>query len=179
MQSRDTRYAGRPGLVCWSNGATITAPKNLTSWEGYKLTLEAPTPQTLAGTTYAFSSWSDGGARSRIDIVTGTAPSTYTAMPTATSVSCTITGTSGADNLSGTSRRQRHLRWWWERHHSSPGGNNIFKGEIGTDTLLGAAGDDTYGQDGPGGGSGKLPAMPWVLWLRWSRAPPREKGLTN
>jgi glucose/arabinose dehydrogenase len=148
----DTRPTGLGLLV---NGTNVTAPKPLTSWEGYKLTLEAPSPQTLAGTTYAFSSWSDGGARSH-DIVTGTAPSTYTAIYTPTSVSCTINGTSGADTLSGTSGDDVICGGSGNDTIRGLGGNDILKGEIGTDTLLGAAGDDTY-DGGPGGDAAEFP----------------------
>ena len=83
----DVTFDTQPtGLGLLVNGTTVNTSKTLTSWEGYKLTLEAPSPQTLAGTTYAFSSWSDGGAQSH-DIVTGTAPGTYTATYAATSAS--------------------------------------------------------------------------------------------
>ena len=45
---------------------------------GSKVTLEAPTPQRLGGSSYAFASWSDGGAQRHVVTVPGTAR-TYTA----------------------------------------------------------------------------------------------------
>jgi len=144
----DTRPTGLGALV---NGTTATAPKSLTSWEGYKLTLEAPSPQPLAGTTYTFSSWSDGGAQ-RHDIVTGTAPSTYTATYTATSVSCTINGTSRADSLSGTPGDDVICGGGGNDTIKGLGGNDVLKGEGGADKLFGGAGDDTVNsKDGVNG----------------------------
>ena len=48
------------GLSLQLNGTTFTAPRTFVSWEGYKLNVNAPSPQTLSGKTYVFSSWSDG-----------------------------------------------------------------------------------------------------------------------
>lgn len=62
------------GLQVRVNGATFTAPTTFTSWEGWSLALEAPSPQRK----FSFSSWSDGGARAHT-IVTPAAPRTYTA----------------------------------------------------------------------------------------------------
>ena len=76
----------------------MRTPRTLVSWEGYTLTVNAPSPQTLPGTTYAFSSWSDGKGQQHA-VVTGATPSAYTAAFKA----CTKTGTSGADVLDGTS----------------------------------------------------------------------------
>src|SRR6185295_15051310 len=45
---------------------------------GSKLSLTAPTPQSLGGTVYGFSSWSDGGAAGH-QIIAPAAPTTYTA----------------------------------------------------------------------------------------------------
>ena len=56
------------------NGTTFTGPSTFTSWEGWVLTLEAPTPQNKL----RFKSWSDGGARIH-NIVTPATPATYTA----------------------------------------------------------------------------------------------------
>ncbi len=45
--------------------------------EGSQNTLGAPSPQTLAGKTYDFGSWSDGGLATHT--ITAPAPATYTA----------------------------------------------------------------------------------------------------
>jgi hypothetical protein len=71
-------FASEPsGLSLQLNGTTFTAPRTFVSWNGYKLNVNAPSPQTLSGKTYSFASWSDGKARQH-DIVTGAVPSTYT-----------------------------------------------------------------------------------------------------
>lgn len=76
-------FDSRPtGLRLQVNGTTFTAPQTFVPWEGYKLSVNAPYPQTLARTTYVFSSWSDGGAQSH-GIVSGAELSTYTAIYTA------------------------------------------------------------------------------------------------
>ena len=62
--------------------------------------VSASTPQSLGGTNYAFSSWSDGGAQSR-NIVAGASPVTYTATYTATGPS-NLVGAWGFDEPSGT-----------------------------------------------------------------------------
>ena len=57
----DVSFATNPsGLSLLINGETFTTPKTLVSWEGYSLNVNAPSPQTLSGKTYVFSSWSDG-----------------------------------------------------------------------------------------------------------------------
>ena len=50
------------GLTLALNGAARTTPFAATVIEGSANTISAPTPQTLAGATYDFRSWSDGGA---------------------------------------------------------------------------------------------------------------------
>ena len=64
-------------------GATVGAPKTLTSWEGHELNVGAPSPQTLGGTTYGFASWSDGGPQNHV-VLTGAEPGTYTGTYTST-----------------------------------------------------------------------------------------------
>jgi PKD repeat protein len=51
------------GLQLTVNGQTRTAPFDLTVIQDSANSLSAPTPQTLAGATYDFGSWSDGGLR--------------------------------------------------------------------------------------------------------------------
>ena len=65
------------GLGLVVNGASVTGPRTLTSWEGYDLSLSAPN-QGAGGRTYAFATWSDGGAQSHT-VKTGTNPATYAA----------------------------------------------------------------------------------------------------
>ena len=116
------------GLSLQVNGTSLTAPRTLVSWEGYGLSMNAPSPQILSSKTYAFSSWSNG-KRQRHDIITGAQPSTYTAFFKA----CTKTGTSGADVLDGTSSADVMC---------GLGGNDQLSGLQGNDTLEGMGGDD-------------------------------------
>jgi glucose/arabinose dehydrogenase len=130
------------------NGATVTAPETLTSWEGYGLNAEAPSPQTLAGTTYEFASWSDGGARSHV-VVTRSEPSTYTATYTATSAACTITGTSAGETLTGTPGDDVICGLDGSDTIKGLAGNDVIRGASGNDKLFGGAGDDAlYGATG-------------------------------
>jgi glucose/arabinose dehydrogenase/PKD repeat protein len=70
---------------------TATAPFTRDVILGSKLAVTAPTPVTLGGLPYAFSSWSDGGARTHD--VTANAAGTYTA----TYVRAGATKLAGAD----------------------------------------------------------------------------------
>ncbi len=54
-----------------------TAPSTVVSWQGWGLRVRAP-DQSLGGTAYAFTGWSDGGAREHV-ITTPGAAATYTA----------------------------------------------------------------------------------------------------
>ena len=75
----DLSFATNPsGLSVLINGQSFPAPKTLVSWEGYRLSVNAPSPQTLSGTTYVFASWSDGKGKQHT-IATEATPSTYTA----------------------------------------------------------------------------------------------------
>jgi glucose/arabinose dehydrogenase/Ca2+-binding RTX toxin-like protein len=114
-------------------GASMSAPETITTWEGQGLNVEAPTLQSVGGTTYEFASWSDGGARSH-NIVVGAGPATYTANYTITSAVCTITGTAGEDVLLGTEG---------DDVICGGEGNDTLKGKGGNDTLEGGAGNDT------------------------------------
>jgi len=62
------------GLRVVVNGTSFTGPATFTSWEGWSVTLDAPTPQKK----FAFSSWSDGGARVHAVVTPATARA-YTA----------------------------------------------------------------------------------------------------
>ena len=59
-------------------GVPVTAPHTFTGVEGIVRTIGVVSPQVSGGTTYQFSSWSDGGAQSH-EIVTPTNDTTYTA----------------------------------------------------------------------------------------------------
>jgi glucose/arabinose dehydrogenase len=141
----DVSFATNPsGLSLLINGQTFTTPNTLISWEGYTLNLNAPSPQTLSGTTYVFSSWSDGKGKQH-DIVTGAAPSSYTA----TFKACTKSGTAAADTLSGTSAAEVICGLGGNDTIEGRGGNDILLGGGGADMVKGNAGDDDlYGQDG-------------------------------
>jgi glucose/arabinose dehydrogenase len=59
------------GLTLSLNGTNATTPFNKTVIQNSVNGLTAPTPQTLASSTYDFSSWSDGGARVHSITATG------------------------------------------------------------------------------------------------------------
>ena len=61
------------------NGSNRVTPASVVSWAGYTLVLNAPGPQTLSGKSYAWRSWSDGGAQSHT-VVTPATAKTYTAV---------------------------------------------------------------------------------------------------
>jgi Ca2+-binding RTX toxin-like protein len=140
------------GLSLQVNGTTFTAPSTLVSWEGYRLSVNAPSPQILSSKTYAFSSWSDGKGQ-RHDIITGAQPSTHTAVFKA----CTKTGTSGADVLAGTSSadvicglegNDQITGLQGNDTLTGMGGDDVLRGG-GTDTVKGGVGtDNLYGEDG-------------------------------
>jgi Ca2+-binding RTX toxin-like protein len=138
-------FATNPsGLGLQLNGQTFNAPKTQLSWEGYTLKVNAPSPQTLSGKPYVFSSWSDGKGRQH-DIVTGATPSTYTA----TFKSCTKSGTSAAETLSGTSGADIICGLGGNDTIDGLGGNDILLGGGGADKVKGSGGADSlYGQDG-------------------------------
>src|SRR5204863_6140716 len=66
------------GLQLTLDGQPFTAPKTITGVVGITRSLGVVTPQTLNGTTYAFSTWSDGGAATH-NINTPSSATTYTA----------------------------------------------------------------------------------------------------
>jgi hypothetical protein len=67
-----------PGLTATLGSRTATTPFPSTVIVGSTSLLSAPTPQTLAGATYRFARWSDGGAASH-PLVAGAAATTRTA----------------------------------------------------------------------------------------------------
>jgi PKD repeat protein len=62
------------GLNVTVTGVTLQGPTNITSWEGWALSVDAPSPQGA----YVFKSWSDGGAKAHT-IVTPASGTVYTA----------------------------------------------------------------------------------------------------
>jgi glucose/arabinose dehydrogenase len=91
------------GLELTLDGQPRTSPVTFTGVVGIERTIATVSPQTLAGTTYEFSSWSDGGARAHT-ISTPDGDSTYTA--TFSEVAAGARGLSadyyGTANLTGT-----------------------------------------------------------------------------
>ncbi|HYN95775.1 MAG TPA: discoidin domain-containing protein, partial [Pilimelia sp.] len=83
-------FASNPaGLQLAVGSAAGTAPFTRTVIQGSANSVSAVTPQTVGGTTYVFSSWSDGGAQTHV-ITAPSTPTTYTA---------TFTGTSAVQRL--------------------------------------------------------------------------------
>jgi glucose/arabinose dehydrogenase/PKD repeat protein len=92
----DLTFGSQPaGLQLTVGSSSGTTPFTRTVIAGSKNSVSAPSPQTLGGTTYGFSSWSDGGAQSH-DIVAPEAAATYTATYTAATTG-TRSLTSAAD----------------------------------------------------------------------------------
>jgi glucose/arabinose dehydrogenase len=75
---RVTLATSAAGLQLKLDGQPITTPFAFDGVVGIVRTLAAPTPQAAGGTTYAFASWSDGGAASHA-VSTPSANTTYTA----------------------------------------------------------------------------------------------------
>lgn len=59
-------------------GVRRAAPFTVTSWAGWTVRVQAPSPQQVGGTRYAFQAWSDGGYRVH-DVVTPQVATTYRA----------------------------------------------------------------------------------------------------
>lgn len=68
-----------PGLNLTLDGQPIATPALVTGVVGIQRTIAAPSPQSVAGVTYEFSQWSDGGAASH-SISTPSVDTTYTAV---------------------------------------------------------------------------------------------------
>ena len=61
------------------DGVPVAAPREFVGVEGVIRSIGAVSPQTSGGTSYEFSSWSDGGAQTH-EVITPTADTTYTAL---------------------------------------------------------------------------------------------------
>ncbi|TFV73956.1 hypothetical protein E4P40_19910, partial [Blastococcus sp. CT_GayMR20] len=70
------------GLQLTFGSRTAATPFTTTMIEGGTSSVSAPSPMTLNGTSYNFTSWSDGGGQSH-NIVAGATAATYTATYTA------------------------------------------------------------------------------------------------
>ena len=66
------------GLSLTVGGMTFTGPTTVNSWEGGRLSVNAPNQTDSSGNVWTFSSWSDGGAASHV-ITTPASASAYTA----------------------------------------------------------------------------------------------------
>jgi glucose/arabinose dehydrogenase/PKD repeat protein len=66
------------GLYLTVGGNTFTGPTTVNSWEGGRLSVNAPNQTDSSGNVWAFNSWSDGGPASHV-ITTPASASTYTA----------------------------------------------------------------------------------------------------
>src|SRR4029078_11248879 len=72
-----------PGLRLSLNSFTGVTPFTRTVIAGSNNSISAPSPQTLQQSSYAFASWSDGGAQSH-SVVATSQPATYAATFTST-----------------------------------------------------------------------------------------------
>ena len=74
----DLTFITQPGgRTIEVNGASLTGPRTVTSWEGYTLALNAPSQIDSGGQRWVFQSWSDGGAAQH-SIVTPAGAASYT-----------------------------------------------------------------------------------------------------
>jgi glucose/arabinose dehydrogenase/PKD repeat protein len=80
------------------NETTVTTPRTLTSWQGLDLAVSAPPQVTQSGTTYAFSSWSDGSTQPSRTITTPAVATTYKATYVPAGTSATFNVGAGADD---------------------------------------------------------------------------------
>jgi hypothetical protein len=97
-------FATNPtGLQLAVNATSNTAPFTRTVIVGSSNSISATTPQSLGGTTYAWASWSDGGAQTH-NVVAPATPvtftATYTAVPGGT-LTFSPTADSYVSNMSG------------------------------------------------------------------------------
>jgi glucose/arabinose dehydrogenase len=71
--------AAPPGARLFLDGQPITAPFSFTGVAGIQRTLEAPASQVIDGVGYTFRTWSKGGKRAAITLLTPGKDTTYTA----------------------------------------------------------------------------------------------------
>jgi glucose/arabinose dehydrogenase/PKD repeat protein len=93
----DLTFGSDPaGLQLTVGSSSGTTPFTRTVIAGSKNSISAPSPQSLAGNSYEFASWSDGGAQSH-DIVAPDTSMTYTATYRAAAPTVTQSFSSAAD----------------------------------------------------------------------------------
>ena len=142
-----------PGVPIGLDLASGTTPFGDTVIEGSHHTVAAPSQATIAGQTYQFDSWSDGGALAHgVDVAadTGLVARYQFSLPSvlgASSSSClgehpTIVGTEGRDVLVGTNGHDVISGLGGKDRLKGKGGNDLLCGGSGADTLKGGAGDD-------------------------------------
>ena len=137
------------GLQLVLNSLSGTAPFTSTVIAGSTNTLSASSPQSLGGTSYAFSSWSDGGAASHN--VTVNSSTTFTATYGAVA---TAPGNTALPTIAGTARQGQTLvtstgtwsgttpmtfRFQWRRCNSGGKGCTNIAGATSADYLLTAS----------------------------------------
>ncbi len=111
------------GLQLTVGSSSATAPFTRTVIVGSANSVSAPTPQTLGGTAYTFSSWSDGGAQTH-NITAPAADTTYTA--TYTSGGPPPPGTFGTTTI-GASIDTASANYKEVSKYTSPGAVNVSK----------------------------------------------------
>ncbi len=105
----DLSFQSSPsGLQLVVGSSSAATPFTRTVIQGSSNSLSAPSPQTLGGTTYAFSSWSDGGAQTHN--IVASAPQSYVATYTAPPDTTPPTAPS---NLSATAVSSSQLNLTW------------------------------------------------------------------
>ena len=117
------------GLQLVLNGTSAATPFTRTVIAGSTNTISAPSPQTLNGASYAFASWSDGGAQTHVISAGSTASygAVYLAPPTNTSPPVingpTMVGkTVKTSNGSWTGSSPMSFTYQWRRCDTSGGG---------------------------------------------------------
>jgi glucose/arabinose dehydrogenase len=95
-----TYQTNPPGLQLTLNAASGTAPFSRSVIVGSTNSISATTPQTLGGTNYQFTSWSDNGAQTH-SIVAPAAPATYTATFTSIGMPAGLVAAYGMNEGSG------------------------------------------------------------------------------
>ena len=145
-----------PGVGIGLDLESADAPFANTVIEGSRHTVAAPPQATIGGQTYAFDSWSDGGARAHNVVIGGdtqlvaryrTPAPGSSVLGTSTS-SClgeevTVAGTNGRDVLTGTSGNDVIAGLGGKDRIRGKGGDDLICGGAGRDTLKGQGGDDT------------------------------------
>jgi hypothetical protein len=89
------------GLQIVVNATAGTAPFSRTVIQNSNNTVSATSPQVLGGTTYTWSSWSDGGAQTHSVIATASASRTATFTAGGDGTPPTVTGRSPAPGATG------------------------------------------------------------------------------